>query len=406
MNLPILISKRIAKNEAGSFSTIINRIAVVSIAVALAALICTYMILSGFDQTIKQKIFSFSGHLVVSKYSLSTSFEQTSIVAEDSLLNMLSKLDGVDYIQTYAFKAGMLKTDEEVQGIYFKGLDQKFDRKSFEEQHMLKGSFPAFPEKGYSTEVAISQKIASYLRLDVGEEVVIFFVQDPPRFRKLLIKGIYQTGLDDFDEKIVLGDINLVRRINGWEDHTVGGIEIFLKNPDRMDAAEEEVFHQTGSDLYVDKVSDKYVQIFDWLRLVNRNVVIFFVLVLCVASFNMISILLILIMERTQMIGTFKALGANNALMRKVFFFNGLNLIVKGMIWGNAVALLFCVLQYCFKVIPLDAENYYMDHVPINFDLMAVLLINLFITAVTALALFIPLLVISRIKPITAIRFD
>lgn len=405
MNLPYFIAKRITKNDAGSFSTVINKIAVVSIAVALAALLCTFMILRGFEDTIKQKIYSFSGHLIVSKYTLSTSFEQTAIIAEDSMLQTVRELPGVDYLQTYAFKAGLLKTDDEVQGVIVKGLDHHFDTAAFS-IHMREGYFPKFPEKGYGTQVAISQKIANYLRLSVGDEVLVFFVQDPPRYRKLKITGIYETGLEDFDEKVVLGDINLVRRINGWGNTTVGGVEVFLDDPENMDEAETLVFENTGSDLYVDKVSDKYVQIFDWLRLVNRNVVIFFTLVLFVAAFNMVSILLILIMERTHMVGTLKALGSSNRFLRRIFFFNGLNLILKGIFWGNLSGLGFCLAQKYLKLIPLDPANYYMNHVPINFDMLALLWINMFVVGITAVALFIPLGVISRIRPIRAIRFD
>ncbi len=405
MNLPYFISKRITKNDTGSFSTVINKIGVVSIAVALAALICSFMILKGFENTIKQKLYSFSGHLIVSKYTLSTSYEQTSIIASDSLKDQLLQLPGIDYLQTYAFKAGLFKTAEEVQGIILKGLDRDFDTVSFA-RHMIAGKFPRLPEKGYGTEVAISAKIAGYLKLGVGDEVMAFFLQDPPRFRKLKITGIYETGLEDFDTKIILGDINLVRRLNGWGNQTVGGIEIFLKDPDQMDEAETYVFENTDADLYVDKVSDKYMQIFDWLSLLDRNVVIFFTLILAVASFNMVSILLILIMERTQMVGILKALGSSNGLIRRIFFFNGFNLILKGLLWGNLFSMAFCWAQWQFRFIPLDPENYYMDHVPVLFDMTAVLWINCFIVLVTAMALFIPLGAISRIKPIKAIRFD
>lgn len=405
LSLPYLVARRISKNKAGSFSTVINRIAVISIAVALAALICTYMILEGFENTIKQKIYSFSGQLVISKYTLSTSYEQTPIGVSDSLIQGLESLPGVDYVQAYAYKAGLLKTDEEVQGIILKGVDQKIDTVSFG-QHFINGRFPHFPEEGYGTEVAISKKIAGYLKLKVGDEVLVFFLQDPPRLRKLQITGIYETGLEDFDEKVILGDINLVRRMNSWDKETAGGLEVFLDDPETMESAEEMVFDNTEADLYVDKVSDKYVQIFDWLRLLNRNVVIFFSLVLFVASFNMVSILLILIMERTQMVGVFKALGAANGLLRRIFFLNGLNLITRGVLWGNFVALTFCVIQDYFKIVPLDPANYYMSHVPIVFDWLMWVLINLFVVIITALALFIPLIVVSRINPIKSIRFD
>lgn len=405
MNLPYFIAKRITKHETGSFSSIINRIAIISIAVALTALICTFMILKGFEDTIKAKIFSFSGHLTISKYTLSTSFEDSPVQASDSLLFQVSQLPGVDYVQTYAYKAGLLKTKEEVQGVILKGLDHKFDVPAFT-KHMVSGDFPMFPEDGYGTEVALSSKIANNLKLKVGDEVMVFFLQNPPRYRKLKISGIYETGLEDFDEKVILGDIGLVRRINNWDKNQVGGLEIFLNDPTTMDEAETMVFDEIGYDLYVDKVSDKYIQIFDWLRLLDRNAVIFFTLILFVASFNMVSILLILIMERTQMIGVLKALGSANGFLRKIFLFNGMSLILKGLFWGNIIGLGFCFVQDRFKLIPLDAANYYMNHVPITFDYSMVLILNLLIVVVTGLTLFIPLTVIARINPIKAIQFD
>lgn len=377
----------------------------ISIAIALSALIGTYMILNGFQDTIKQKIYSFSGHLVLSKYTLSTSYEDSFIEVGDSLITGLQGLTGVDYLQTYAYKAGLLKTEEEVQGVILKGVDHRFDTGAFS-KHIIKGHFPKFPDSGYGTEVAISSKVARYLELDVDDRVLVLFIQDPPRYRNLKITGIYETGLEDFDERMVLGDINLVRRMNSWDSTKVGGIEIFLQNPDKMVEMEDVLFRNTESDIYADKVSDKYVQVFEWLRLIDRNVVILFSIILFVAAFNMISILLILIMERTQMIGVLKALGASNQLIRRIFFVNGVQLITKGLLWGNAIGLLFCYIQYQFRLIPLDQQNYYMDHVPVKFDWVMVGMIDVLSVVVTAAALFIPLLIVSRISPIKSIRFD
>jgi lipoprotein-releasing system permease protein len=378
---------------------------VVSIAVAIVSLVSAFAILGGFEDTIKQKIYSFSGHLVVSKYTLSTSFEESSIDVSDSVLNHISGLQGIDHIQTYAYKAGLLKANDEVQGVIMKGVGASFDTVSFS-NHMIAGRFPIFPIDGYGLEVAISKKMANYLRLQVGDDMTIFFIQNPPRFRKLKLVGIYETGLEDFDEKTLIGDINLLRRINGWDENQAGGIEVFLKEVNNLDQAEEDLFDNTGHDLYVDKVSDKYAQIFDWLRLLHRNVVIFLGLILFVACFNMVSILLILIMERTQMIGTLKALGANNSQLRKVFLYSGLRLIVNGLLWGNIIALGLCWIQHFFKLIPLDPANYYMTHVPITFNWPTIFFINIAAIALIGITLLIPLAFISRINPIRSIRFD
>lgn len=404
LNLPLFISKRISDNKDGSFSTVISRIAVISIAVTLISLIGAFTILGGFEDTIKEKIYTFSGHLVISKYTLSTSFEDSPIIVSDSVLQHLEALPEVDYLQTYAYKAGLIQANDEVQGVIMKGLDHNFDTVSFS-QHLIKGHFPDFPETGYGVEVAASKKLANYLKLDIGDEMVIFFIQEQ-RFRKLKLTGIYETGLEDFDEKTLLGDINLIRRINGWNEHTVGGIEVFVNDKNKLAEAEDLLFGETESDLYVDKVSDKYAGIFEWLKLLHRNVIIFFWIILFVACLNMVSILLILIMERINMIGTFKSLGASGSLLRNVFLLSGLRLIIKGLFWGNLIGVGACWLQQHFKIIPLDITNYYMKHVPILFDFKAIIIINILAVVLTGITLLLPLLVISRIRPIVAIRFD
>lgn len=405
LNLPLFISKRISDGKDGSFSGLISRIAVVSMSVALVALIGAFSILGGFQKNIKNKIYSFGGHLVVSKYTLSTSFEESSISIADSVMQPIKNMPGVDYYTPYIYKAGLLKANDEVQGVIVKGVDSSFDTATFV-QNMVEGNFPVFPEEGYGLEVALSRKIANYLKLGVGNDLIIFFFQNPPRMRKLKVAGIYETGLEDFDEKTIIGDINLLRRINGWSEMQAGGVEVFMKDDGNLEAAESYLFDETDADLYVDKVSDKYAQIFDWLRLLDRNVVIFLVLILFVACFNMVSILLILIMERTHMIGTLNALGAGGKLLRRIFYFNGLRLIGKGLFWGNLIGLGLCWIQYQFHLIPLDPANYYMDHVPVLFDMQSILLVNLMTVLLTGLTLFIPLTVISRIRPIAAIRFD
>ena len=405
MNLPYFISSRITKNEEGSFSGTITRIAIISIAVALSSLILAFLILGGYENVITSKIYSFSGHVVVSKYTLSNSVEETSIMVSDSLLEKVKNTEGVDYVQAYSFKYGLLSTKDEVQGVLVKGIDEHFNRTDFE-QHLIRGKFPEFPEDNYGTEVAISERISNILQLDVGDEVTIFFVQKPLRFRKLQITGVYETGLEEIDENVILGDIRLVSRINNWEENQVGGLEVYLEDPNDQAQATETLFDKVDFDMYVEKVADKYIQIFEWLRMLNRNVLILLVIVLFVACFNMVSMLLILILERTQMIGIFKSLGASNALIRRIFLFNGLNLIVKGLLWGNFIGLSFCLAQYYFRFIPLDASNYYVSYVPIALDYGIVILLNVMAVIVVGITLFIPLSLISRIQPVKAIRFD
>ncbi len=417
MNLPYFISNRIAKQSEGTFSTTINRIAVLSTGLGLAVLIIAFMVLYGFKAEIKNKIYSFSGHLIISKYTLNTSFEETSINIPDSLINQLEKYPLTKGFQPYAMKAGLIRAlpskevekdfqnIEEVQGVIIKGVDQRFDTASFN-NHMIDGVFPDFSGSKYSTDVAISKKIANYLQLKVGEELMIYFVQNPPRFRKLQVVGIYETGLEEFDEKIIMGDLNLIRRINGWKEDQAGGIELYINDLDQLDKAGNELFNALDVNLYVEKVTDKYIQIFDWLSLLNRNVVVLLTIILFVVGTCIISILLILIMERTQMIGVLKSLGASNRLIQYVFVWNGLRLIIKGLILGNLVGISLGLIQHYFKIIPLDATNYYMSHVPIEIDMATIIGLNVLILFLIGITLFIPVTAVSRVQLVKAIQFD
>lgn len=407
MNLPYFISRRISSAESKSFSATINKIAIASVGLGLAIMIISFLILGGFRQTIQGKIFSFGAHIQITKYSLNNSYQEDPI-AIHSLLPTLLQYDFVDHVHAYSHKAGLLRTDNGIFGALLKGIDQNFDSLQFAE-NMVEGHFISFPDSSssdYSLDVVISRKISNTLQLGVGDNVIMDFIQDPVRTRRLNITGIYDTGLEEFDEKIILGDLGLIQRLNQWGDSLAGGVEIYLKDFKSVDEAAETLNDEVDYSLYVEKVSDKYIQMFEWLGLLKNNVVIFLVLILFVACFNMVSILLILIMERTQMIGILKALGASNRLVRKIFSYNGFILILKGMILGNIIGIGFGLLQYYFQIIPLDPENYYMDFVPIEWDILTIIGLNVLTFAIIALVLNIPTTLILRIQPIRAIRFD
>ncbi len=405
MNLPYFISKRIHQTSSDTFSSAIYSIAVASIAIGIAIMLVSYLILGGFQDTIKEKIFSFGSHLQVTKFTFGNSFQEDPISKNTFIYQHYDSIDFIAHVQEFSHKGGLLKTETEVQGVIFKGVGPSFDTSRFN-RNLVKGRFVNFSDSGYTNDVIISQKIAEKLFLEVGGEVIMYFIQSPPRFRKLNVVGLYDTGLEDFDERVILGDIGLVQRLNDWPDSLVGGYEIFVKNPKRIDEAEESLEAIAPYNLFVEKVSDKYLQIFDWLSLLNRNVVIFLSLILFVASFNMISILLILIMERTQMIGILKAIGATDTQIRNIFIYNGMLMIVKGMAIGNLIGLGFGFLQSTFKIIPLDPVNYYMSFVPISWDWPVIIALNVLTFLTVSLVLLIPTIIIARVNPIKAIQFD
>jgi lipoprotein-releasing system permease protein len=405
LNLSYFIAKRISFKRSGGFTGTIHHIAVASVAIGIAISLLSYMILGGFQREISDKIFSFTGHYQVMKFMSGNAFEEIPTSQDIDFYQNWSDLDYIRHVQVFAHKAGLLKGDNEVEGVIMKGVDANFDTLSFKKS-IIEGRFIHFNDSSAANEIVLSKKIAQKLLLKVGEKVTMYFVQEPPRFRRFDIVGIYETFLEDFDDKIILGDIQTIRNLNGWEKNQIGGFEIFLKDVKQIDEKEEELYNQVSFDLKVRKSTDKYQEIFDWLKLLNNNVYIFLGLILFVAAFNMISILFILIMERTQMIGILKALGSKNQQIRQIFFWNGLRIISKGLLIGNAIALGLGFIQDAFRLIPLDPVNYYMSAVPISWNWPVFVILNASVLIITTVVLFIPALVISNIKPIQSIKFD
>ncbi len=244
------------------------------------------------------------------------------------------------------------------------------------------------------------------MKLHVGDETLVYFIQEPVRTRKLTISGIYNTGLEDFDENVVIGDLRLIQRINGWQDTLVGGFEIFVNDYGKLKETSEAVFDKIDYSMQLEMVEDKYPQLFEWMSLLNRNVVLIVSIILIVATFNMIATLIVLIMERTNMIGVLKALGAKDMTIKRIFVNNGLIILGKGLFYGNLIALTFAVVQYYFKIIPLNAENYYMDAVPISFVWPFIIGVNVLTVLIVGVFLLLPAEIISRIRPVNAIKFN
>ena len=405
MNVARYISQKIDGGaDSGSFTSSVTKIAIISIAMGLGVMIVSFAILQGFRNEIQSKIFSFGAHLQISRYDTNNSLEVAPIGAP-SVTKRLHQFGQVKTVQPYAYKTAIITTPDEVLGVVLKGIDEK-DGASPMRQNLVAGKFIGFPDSAASNDVLLSRKMANKLNLSVGSEALFYFIQNPPRIRRFRVSGIYQTGLDEFDEAYVVGDIRQVRELNIWPDSLVGGLEVVLKDFKRLDYTAAQLYETLPYDLKIDKITDQYAQLFDWLQLLNRNVIIFLVLIIFVATFNMVATIFIMILERTNMIGVLKALGATDNQIRQMFFFRGLSLTVRGIVIGNAVGLGFCAIQYYFKLIPLDPENYYMDRVPIFWDPKVLLILNVATFGTTLLAILIPTYLISRIKPVVAIKFD
>ncbi|MBK0404583.1 ABC transporter permease [Adhaeribacter sp. BT258] len=405
MNVSRYISKKITASASESFTSSVTKIAIISIAIGLAIMIVSFAILEGFRNQIQDKIFSFGAHLQITKYDTNNSLEGLPISTNTGLSPHKNNVPGIAHMQPFARKTAIVKTEGEVLGVVLKGIDQTYDLSAME-RNLVAGRVLQIVDSVASDEVMVSKKIADQLRLEIGEEALFYFVQNPPRVRKFKIVGIYKTGLDEFDNVYVFSDLEHIRDLNNWNDTLVGGYEIILKDFRTIDQTAHNVFDKMNYDLQLQKITDEYAQLFDWLKLLKRNVIIFLVLIVFVATFNMVSTVFIMIMERTHMIGVLKAVGATNYQIRKIFFYNGAKLTFKGLLWGNVVGLGFCAIQYYFQLIPLDPENYYMDTVPIHWNFGVIMILNAAIFLLTLLSVLLPTALVSRIKPVKAIRFD
>ncbi len=376
-----------------------------SIGVGLAVMVLSFFILGGFQKVIKDKIYDIKGHIEISKFDMGSAYDEKPITVTQQVLNQVYEYAEIEHVQFFAHKAGMIKTKEEVEGIHFKGVSRNFSANRFQ-QNMVEGRFVQFDNDEYAREVVLSRMIANRLKLSLDDEAIIYFVQNPPRVRKLKVVGIYETGLEEIDKTTVLGDIGLVQKLNNWPDSLVGGMEVFVKDESMIDYIDNELYENLDSTYYVEMVQKKYSQIFDWLELLDQNVSVFLGLILIVACFNMISIILILIMERTNMVGVLISLGSSNQQIKKVFLLNGMILVFKGILIGNVIAIGFALLQQEFLIVPLDAANYYMYYVPIHWDIKSMVVVNLVTFGVVSTALYLPLSFVSRISPTRALKFD
>ena len=407
MNLSYFISKRIIRDQKKGFASSIHTIAIVIVGVGLAAVIISFLIMRGFQETVKNKIYSFNGHLMVSKYTMNYSPEEQPLNFYIDLYKNPQDYPAVKHIQEYAHKTGLIKTDSgEVLGIIVKGIGKSYDQKAFQE-NIVEGKFVDFPDSGYSNQVLISRIVANKLQVKVGDEIVIHFFQNPPRARKVSVAGIYETNLSEyFDSSVILGDLRMIQRLNDWSDSLAGGLEVFVKDAAAIEDVGYDIGEKMDFDLAIESVNDKYIQVFEWLNLISRQVNILLGVILVVVSVNIVSVVLILVMERTQMIGMLKALGGGDKFISSVFIYNGVNLIAKGLLLGNVIGLGLCFVQYQFKIIKLNPHDYYMSFVPISWEWGVVLMLNLFTFFVVSLVLLLPTMVIARINPIKAIRFD
>ena len=405
MNVSFFIAQRLIGKNEHRFSRPVIRIAITAIALSLTVMLMSLAIIKGCLLYTSPSPRGFSSHIQVSNFSNGNSYESTLLKHTDSLKLSISKIKGIKHIQSYATKAGIIKTDNEIQGVVLKGVSSDFDS-TFIKNILTQGKIPSFGKLKKSNKELISQTIANQSNKNIGEGFQMYFIQQPVRVRQFKIAGIYDSGVAEFDEMLVLGDIGHIQKLNKWSSNDVGGLEIQLHDFEDLEKINQEVYSNIGFDLNARTVIDNNPQLFDWLDLQNMNVRVILILMLIVGAINMITALFILILEQSQLIGTLKALGSQNWHIRKVFIYHSLYLILRGMFWGNTIGIGLCLIQKYFQIIALDKSTYYMSYVPIDLNIVHILALNLGTFIVCWLMLIIPSYLISKINPIKAIRFE
>ena len=363
----------------------------------------------GLQQKIREKVSAFNGQVIISNYDNNNSeVTLVPISKKQDFYPDFKSVPDVQHIQAIASKAGIIRTENAFEGIIFKGVGADYDWNNIKE-YLVEGKLPDF-SKNINEDVIISRFLADRLGLKIGDQFNTFFIKEEqgkmPNSRRFKISGIFNSGFQDFDATYILGDIRHIQRINKWSPDQVGAFEVFVKDFDEIKETGNKIYEQTSSNLDTKTIIEKYSYIFDWLQLFDFNIIVILGVMILVATINMVVALLVLILERTQMIGILKAMGANNWTVRKIFLYNAFYLIMRGLFWGNLIGIAILLIQQHFGVVSLNPENYYVNQAPVYINWVYVLLLNLLTVTVCFLVLLIPSYIITKISPVKAIRFD
>ena len=413
MNLEFFIAKRLIKGKEHkiSISAPIIKIAITAIAMGLIIMLIAIATGVGLKYKIREKVAAFNGHIQITNYDNNASEVSVSPVSiNQDFYPTFKGIDGINHVQAVASKGGIIRTESTFEGIIAKGVGKDYNWEVFNE-YLVAGSLPNYIGD-LNTEVLISTTLANKLELAVGDSFFAFFLRDDdpqktPNQRNFKIVGVYNSGFEELDSKYIFVDIRHIQRMNKWEENQVGNFEVFLDSFDDLDAKTNEIYGKTVSDLDTQNIMTKYRKIFEWIGLFDFNIALIIGIIIIVAGFNMITALLVLILERTQMIGILKALGSANWSIRKVFLYNASYLIIIGLFWGNLIGLGFLFLQNKFKFLTFpNPEEYYIDYIPVHIDVFSVVLLNIGVLLLCLLMLLVPSYVITKISPVKAIKFE
>lgn len=409
MNIASFIARRIAFNQQRSFSRFVIRLSIGATVISVTVMILTLAFASGFQKTIAQKVFSFWGHVRIQSYDASavSIAEEYPIHKNDSVLQLKAYDPAIKSVQPFATKNAILKTPATIEAVLLKGVEKGYDFSNLQ-NFLVEGRWVRFADSGYSNEINLSSYTASQLNLKVNDQVLIYFIPRgaPPRPRKLTVAGIFKTGIEDYDKHIALGDLKLIQRMNDWDSTEVGGYEIFLHDFNQADAVSENIVTQLPIGVKSTTIKNIYPNIFDWLALQNKTIYIVLIIMIVIATLNLITCLLILVLERTRMIGVLKALGARNSTVQQIFLYHGSYITCMGLLAGNVIGLLICWLQQKYGFIPLPEDAYWMSKAVADVVWWQILLVDVCTFLICFLVLLIPTVIVRKVRPVKAIRFS
>jgi lipoprotein-releasing system permease protein len=411
LNLEHFIAKRLitSKDHKSSISAPIIKIAITAIALGMIMMIVSSATGIGLQQKIRQKVAAFNGHIIISNFNGNESDVSTEPVSiHQKFYPKFKNIQGINHIQAVATKAGMIRTESAFEGIVFKGVGKDYIWDNLTE-YLVQGKIPNLKSE-LNNEILISEYLAKRLNLKLGDSFNTFFMKEGenklPNSRRFKIVGIFNSGLQEFDSAYIVGDIRHIQKMNKWRPDQVGSFEVFIDDFTKIEDKGEEVYNETASTLNSQTIVSKFSYIFDWLKLFDTNIIIILIIMIVVSTINMVVALLVLILERTQMIGILKSMGANNWSVRKIFLYNAFYLIVRGLFWGNLIGIGLLLIQKYFGIIKLNPESYYVNVAPVEINLIYILVLNTATVAICLLVLFIPSYIITKISPSKTIRFD
>ncbi len=405
MQLSFFISKRLSQSKQTSFSKLIVRIATLAVAISVTVMLLAIAISRGYKQQVSQKLSNFQSHILINNLDQNQSYQSLPIEGNADVEQFINAKNGYKHFQKYAIKAGIIKTENDFQGIVLKGVDSQFDF-TYLKNSIIAGNIPKLDTVKLSNQILLSSSLAQKLGFKVGDGIFVYFIQDPPRVRKFNIVGIFDTNLGEIDDLYAIVDIKQIQKLNGWSNNLFTGYEVFVNNFDSLESKVNLLATVTPYTMGITPINLVYPDLFNWLNMLDVNVMIILILMAAVAIINMVTALLILIVERSNMIGMLKALGLNNLNIIKIFLNLAAFIIIRGLLLGNALAIGLGYLQQQFSFIKLSEKDYYVSAVPVSFQPFDFILVNFSCFAICLFLLLLPANVVSKISPVKSIRFD